>query len=156
VAGYEEISGVRDGSTEETKLPQADTPPRDHWTVDDPAECDTAPTLIPIVRESGVSIGRIECSMPHGLLNGLDTINDRETMYDMSNKNITPAGFANTKYSSTDSLKIQDTCQFGREVEQQPDTTAEQVVSARGFTNLIEEEIKVPDQSPVKLSLAEE
>merc|ERR1719253_2119558 len=102
-----------------------------------------------------VSLSLIECSMPNGLLNGLDTINDRETMYDMTNKNIILPGFPNTKYS-TDSLKIQDTCQFGREGEQQPHTAAEQVVSARGFTNLIEEEIKVPDQSPVKLSLAEE
>ena len=93
--------------------------------------------------------------MPHGLLNGLDTINDRETTYDMTNKNIIPPEFPNTKYS-TDSLKIQDTCQFGREAEQQPDTAAEQIISARGFTNLVEEEIKVPDQSPVKLSLAEE
>jgi hypothetical protein len=57
------------------------------------------------VLEAGDSIDRIECSMPHGLLNGLDTINDRETMYDMSNKNIIPPAFANTKYS-TDSLKI--------------------------------------------------
>jgi len=102
----------------------------------------------------GDSIDKIECSMPHGLAIGLDTINDRETMYEMTNKNLILPGFPNRKETS-DSLKIMDTCQFGRETEQHA-VAAEQIVSARSFTKLIEEEIKVPDQSPAQPNGAEE
>ena len=102
---------------EEIKLPLANTPSSELLAPDEPAECDTTPTRMPTAEQDACdSIDQIESTMPHGLAHGLDTINDRDMMYDTTNRNNIPE--SSNRKGSNDSTKITETCQFAREADQ--------------------------------------